>query len=207
MGMQMYGHAHLLLDALYQRIRIIGQQKVGHILNADIVRAHLLHLAGQIHKIIQRVHGAGSIAYGAFGNAAVFLAGFDRLLQIAQIVQRVKYPDNVYAVLYGLFNKHVYNVVRVMLITQNILSPEKHLQLGVGHCLFKRAQAVPGILVQKAQAGVKSSASPAFKGIISHAVQHGRGGQHLVQAHARSRLGLVRVPQYSIGNQNLGHIS
>ena len=200
MGMKMYRHAHLLFNALNQRIRFIGQQKIGHILNADDVRSHLLHLARQLHKIVQRMHRAGGIAYGAFGYPAVFLAGFDRLLQIAQVVQRVKYPDNIYTVFYGFFYKVIHNIVRIMLVAQNILTSEKHLQLGVGHGPFKGAQALPGVLVQKAQAGVKGRASPAFQRIIAHAVQHGRRGQHFVQAHARSRLRLVRVPQYSIGN-------
>lgn len=200
MSVQMYGHAHLLLNPLYHLISFIGQQQIGHILYADCIRAHLFHFPGQLHKIILRMHGAGGVAYSAFGDSAVFFAGFNRLLQIAQIVQRVKNPYDIYAVLYGFLYKHIHYVVRVMLISQNVLPSEKHLQLGVGHGLFKRAQALPRILVQKTQTGVKGGASPAFQGIIAHAVQHWSNGQHFVQAHARSRLGLMRVPQYSIGN-------
>ena len=37
---------------LTRLIGLIGQQQVGHILDADGVRAHLLQLHGQVHEVV-----------------------------------------------------------------------------------------------------------------------------------------------------------
>ena len=52
-----------------------------------------------------------------------------------------------------------HHVVCVVLVAQDVLAAQQHLQLGVRQGLAQLAQALPRILVQEAQAGVKCGAA------------------------------------------------
>src|SRR5699024_8876858 len=97
------------------------------------------------------------------------------------IVQSVENSDDVDTVLDGHLDEFVDDVVCIVLVTQNVLTSQKHLQLCVGHSLLKLTQSLPRILVEESEAGVERSAAPALYRIISDLVQFGRGGKHLVQ--------------------------
>ena len=56
----------------------------------------------------------------------------------------------------------LHHVVGIVLVAQDVLAAEQHLQLGVGQALAQLAQALPGVFVQKAQAGVEGGAAPAL---------------------------------------------
>ena len=60
--------------------------------------------------------------------------------------------------------------------------------------------------MQEAQAGVKRGAAPALQRVVADFIQDFARGQHIVQAHARGGLGLMRVAQDGIHNQNFCHI-
>ena len=92
-----------------------------------------------------------------------------------------------------------------MLVAQQILAAQQHLQLGVGQALAQLAQALPGVLVEEAQAAVEGRAAPALQREVTHLVQLLKRRLHLGKSHARSGLALVRVAQDGIGNSNLGH--
>ena len=193
------------LELLDEAVGLIRQQQVGHILDADRVRAHLLDLLGQLEEVFLGVHRADRVADGDFAVAAVFLGGLDGLLEVAQIVQRIEDADDVNAVLDGLFDELIHHVVRIMLVAENVLAAEEHLQLGVGHRLAQRAQTPPRIFVQKAHAGVERRAAPALQRIVADLIQLVRDGQHLLQAHTGCGLRLVRVAQNGIGDKHLSH--
>ena len=193
------------LELLDEAVGLIRQQQVGHILDADRIRAHLLDLLGQLEEVFLGVHRADRVADGDFAVAAVFLGGLDGLLEVAQIVQRIEDADDVNAVLDGLFDELIHHVVRIMLVAENVLAAEEHLQLGVGHRLAQRAQALPRIFVQKAHAGVERRAAPALQRIVADLIQLVRDGQHLLQAHTGCGLRLVRVAQNGIGDKHLSH--
>ena len=197
--MQVYGYVHLGLEPLDERICVIGQQQVCHILYADIVRAHLNQLLCQLYEVILVMHGAHGVAYGRLAYSAVLLGVFDCGFQISHIVERIEYANDVNAVLDCLAAELLHDVVRIVLIAKYVLTAEKHLQLGVGQGLLQLAETLPRILVQEAQAGVKCSAAPALQRIIANAVQYFAGGEHILCAHTSSGLRLVRIAQYGIG--------
>ena len=96
--------------------------------------------------------------------SAGFLAGsFDGGFQIADIIQCIKNTDDVDAVGNRFLHKIFHQIVRIMAVTQHILSSEEHLELGFGHVFAQNTQTIPRIFIQKAQAGVKSGAAPAFQ--------------------------------------------
>ena len=88
-----------------------------------------------------------------------------------------------------------------MLIAENVLTAEEHLQLRVRQVRAQLAQALPWVLVQEAQAAVEGRAAPALEGIVADGVEHLAGGEHILQRHARGRLRLMRVTQDGIGDQ------
>ena len=63
---QMNRHAHILLELLHQGIRIVGQEQVRHVLDADGVGAHFFQLHSQLYEIILAVHRALGVADGGF---------------------------------------------------------------------------------------------------------------------------------------------
>ncbi len=128
------------------------------------VRAHLLQLLRQLDEVFRRYAPGWWYSSWPLRDAAVFLGGLHGRFQIARIVERVEDTDDIDAVFNGLSHEGIHHVVRIMLIAQDVLPAQQHLQLGVGDGLAQGAQALPRILVQKAQAGVKRRAAPALPG-------------------------------------------
>ena len=199
-GVQMDGHLDIGLELLHQGIGVIGQQQVGHVLDADGIRAHLLDLLGQLDEVLLVMHGADGVADAAFHPAAGLFDGLHGPLDVAGIIQGVEDAHHVDAVFDGFLAEGVHHVVGIVLVAQQVLAAQQHLQLGIGHMLAQLAQPLPGILVQEAHAAVKGGAAPALQGPVADAVQDLAGGQHILQAHAGGSLGLMRVTQDGIGN-------
>ena len=181
------------LQPLHKGIGCGGQQQVRHVLDADDVGAHLLQLFRQLDEVFLVMDGRDGVGKRAFHHAAVLLGGLDGLLQISDIVQSVENADDVDAVFDGLPAEGIHYVIGVVLVAQDVLAPEQHLQLGVGQGLAELPQPLPGVLVQKAHAGVEGGAAPALQGPVADGVQHLAGGEHILHPHAGGRLGLVGV--------------
>ena len=91
---------------------------------------------------------AGRVRKSDFRRSAVLFGGGKRGADIARIVKRVEYTDNVYAVFNGLFAEQVHHVVGVMLVTQKVLTAQKHLKFGVGDSFSQCAQSFPRVFVK-----------------------------------------------------------
>ena len=193
------------LQLLHQGISVVGQQQVGHVLDADVVSAHLFQLQSQFNEVFFGVNGADGVRQSNFADAAVLLGGLDAGFQVTGIVQGVEDADNVDAVLDGQTNELIYDVVSVVTIAQDVLAAEEHLQLGVRQSSLQLAQALPGIFVQETQAAVKGSAAPAFQRIETSLVQDFASGQHVLQAHTGCGLRLMCVAKDGFGNHYFAH--
>ena len=194
-GVEVNGHGHGFLEPLDEGIGIQRQEEIGHVLDADDVRTHLLQLLGQLDEVRLVVDGGDGVAHGSFHHAAVLFGGADGLLQVAHVVEGVEDADDVDAVFNGLAAEGIHHVVGVVLVAQDILSPEEHLKLGVGQSLAQCPQPLPGVLVQKAHARVEGGAAPALQGPVADGVQDLAGREHILQSHAGGRLRLVGVPE------------
>ena len=204
-GMQMDGDLYDLLDPLDKLVRDVRDQDACHILDADDVGAHIFKLLGKLDEVLGRMYGAGRIADRRLADALVLFAALHSLAHVARVIERVENADDVDAVLDGLLDKLLDDVVGVVLVTENVLPSQKHLQFGFGHRFAQFAQPLPRILIEEAQAGVERRAAPALDRIVTDLVQLIGDGKHLVQSHARSRLRLVSVSQNCFGNLNFCH--
>ncbi|CAN4041366.1 DUF1835 domain-containing protein, partial [Dysosmobacter welbionis] len=131
-GVQVDGDGHRFLQPLDQGVGVHGQQEVGHVLDADHVGSHLLQLPGKLHEVFLAVDGGDGVAEGGLHHAAVLLGGLDGLLQVPHVVEGVEDPDDVDAVFNALAAEGVHHVIGVVLVAQDVLAPEEHLELRVG---------------------------------------------------------------------------
>ena len=92
-----------------------------------------------------------------------------------------------------------------MLVAEDVLAAEEHLQLGVGQGFAELSQTIPGIFVEKTQAGVKRCAAPDFQRPVPDGIEHFAGRKHVLNAHARRRLGLMRIAEDGICNEEFTH--
>ena len=152
----------------------------GHVLYADGAYAHLLELLYHLNVLCYRVYGAGGVGNGAGGHCALLYGLFNGDLEVIGVVESVEYTNDVDAVFDRGTHEAAHDIVGIMLIAENVLTAQKHLELGVGHFCADLAQALPRILVQKAQADIEGRAAPAFNGVESGLVHLFEDGLKLV---------------------------
>ena len=126
-------------------------------------------------------------------------------LKVAHVVQRVENADDVDAVLHGILHELAHHVVGIVLIAQDVLAPQQHLQLGVGHLGADLAQSLPGVLLQIAQAHIKGSAAPDLGGIITGLVDGLQNGLKLAVRQTGGDQRLVRVTQHGLRKVDFSH--
>ena len=197
---------HRILDGGDQIIGVLGAHDTGHILDADGLHTHALQVLHHLNVLLQGVNRAGGEADGAGGVGALLVGLVNGHLQIAHVVECVKNPDDVDAVLHGVLHKLAHHVVGVVLIAQDVLAAEQHLQLGVGHLGADLAQPLPGVLPQIAQAYVKGGAAPHLGGVEAGLIHGLQDGLKLVVGEAGCDQRLVRVAQYRLRKLYLSHV-
>ena len=116
--------------------------------------------------------------------------------QVAGVVQCVENTHNGNAIVNGAFYEFSYYVVSIMVVAQNVLATEQHLNRSVGKVFFQSAQSFPGIFVQETQAGVKSCATPSFYSVVANSVNFFQNRKHVGNAHTGCSQRLVTVAQY-----------
>jgi len=189
------GHA-CVLDALEQLLSLVGAHGTGHILQADGIEAHALQLLAHLGILGGGVHGGLGVgnAAGSHGvGGGVLLGSLQSGADVAEIVQCVEDTQHVDAVLDGQLHELLHNVVVIVLVTQQVLAAQQHLEPGVRHSLAESAQALPGIFVQVTQAAVKGSAAPALDGIVAGLIHGGQDALHIGKSHTGSHQRLVCI--------------
>ena len=134
-------------ERLDKVLRGKGLEQTRHILDADRIDAHVDKLSCIVDVIVGRVNGTRRVGHGDLHVSAFLVGGFDRRFKVARVVQRVEDTNDVDAVCKRFLNEILHDVVGIVAIAQNVLSAEKHLQLGVLDFFSDLAQAFPRILV------------------------------------------------------------
>ena len=92
-----------------------------------------------------------------------------------------------------------------MVVAQQILAAQQHLQLGVFHVGFDFAQPLPRILVQVTQAAVECRTAPAFDRMIAGLVHIVQYGFKIVKRHTGCDQRLLCIAQHGFGDVHLFH--
>lgn len=157
--------------------------------------AQRLELGGVLDIGIERVHGAHGVADGAFEVGTALVERLGAIDDVAHVVERVEHAEDVDAVTMGRLDEAIDDIAGIMVVANEILAAREHLQRRVGTALLDDAQAVPGILVEEAQAGIEGRATPHLDRPIADLVELRQDGEHVARLHARCPQRLMRVAQ------------
>ena len=170
------GQSHRVLDGGDEVVGLLGGENTRHVLDANGAYAHLRHLLAHLNVLVERVNGACGVGDGAGGLSAGLHGLLYRDLEVVNIVERVENTDDINAVFYRAAHEAAHHVVAVMLVAEDVLSAQQHLELGIGHMRLYLAQSLPRVLVEKAQAHVEGCAAPALYGVeagLVHRLKYG----------------------------------
>ena len=118
-----------------------------------------------------------------------------RSLQISEIVEAVKYPDDIDAVVQRLLHEVVDHIIRIVIVAEYVLSSEEHLQLRILEACSELSEPLPRILVQKSHARVKCRTAPALYRVVADLIHLVDDREHLLRGHPRRDQGLMRVSE------------
>ena len=185
--------ADLGVERLHHALGAVGCQHAGHILDGNGVGAQILHLLAVFQVAVQRVDRRHGVGNGAFEVAAAFLDGLGVVDDVADIVEGVEHPENVHAVALGRLDETVADLARIVFVPYQVLPAGQHGERRVRRLCFDGAQALPRVLVEKAQAGVERSAAPCLDGPVPDAVHFRQDRQHVADLHTRGPEALLAV--------------
>ena len=161
---------NVLLECTYKLISLLRADDTCHILDTDGLNAHAFHILGKLDISLCVVHGTERVANSTRCVSARLNCLVNGNLEVSYIVKCIKNPDDVDSVFNALCHKFSYNIVRVMLVAEKILTSEKHLKLCVRTCLANLSESLPRILVQVTQTRIKCCAAPAFQRVVTRLV-------------------------------------
>ena len=124
----------------------------------------------------------------------------DGALDIAHVIHGVEHTEYIHPVFGSAFNKSVDHIIGIVTVAKQVLTAQQHLLRGLGHGVFQFTNTLPGIFPQITNTGVKGGPAPGLQGPETDFVQRCSNGQHVVQAHASGKQGLVGVAQHHIGD-------
>ena len=203
--MELDRNLNFFLDQFYELVSIVGLKKTCHILDTDRVSAHFFKLFCKFSEAFVRVNGARRVADRRLNVTALFLGRVDRGLEVTGVVESVEDTENINTVCDGFLNEVFYDVIGVMTVAENVLTSEKHLELGIFNFISDFAKSFPRIFVKEAQAGVKRCAAPCFESMVTDFIHLFENGEHFLRRHSRCDQGLVRVTEDSLTNFNFCH--
>ena len=196
---------HGVLDGGNQVVGLLGAHQAGHVLDADGLYAHALQVLDHLHVVLQGVHGAGGVGDGTGGVSALLDGLINGHFQVAHVVEGVENTDDIDTVLHGVLDKLTYHIVGIVLIAQDVLAAQQHLQLGVGHLGADLAQTLPGIFPQVTQTHVKGGAAPDLGGVETSLIHGLQDGLKLAVGKPGGDQRLIRVTQHSFRKLDLSH--
>ena len=114
-------------------------------------------------------------------------------LHVAKIIQRIEDANNINAVSDHALYKFPHDIVRIVTVSDQILSANQHLQLRFLDPFANFTKALPRILIQETHRGVKRRAPPHFKRVVPHLIHGFTNGEHILRLHAGCHGGLMRI--------------
>jgi len=200
-SVKMNGNLYAVLDGLDQLICLVGLEKTRHILDADGVCAHLLELLCILREALVGVEGRRGVGDSRLNVSALLDSCLDSGLEVSCIVQRVKDTEDIDTVCNGLLYEVLNNVVRIVTVTENVLSAEEHLKLRVLAVRLDGTESLPRILVEETETGIEGGTAPSLEGIISNLIHYVKDGNHFFCSHTRCGKRLMRITEDCFCNQ------
>ncbi len=195
-GVENNGHiGHCVLDSADKVLSLFRGHNARHILNADCRAAHFFHFLNGLNILVQGVNRACRKGNSTRCDCTVLDGFVNGNTDISCVVERVENTDDVDAVFNALFNEHSYNIVGIMLVSEKVLTSQKHLKLSVGALSFDFSQSFPRVFVEIAQTGVECCTAPAFHRIVTRLVHRFKDTLEFFKGHSRCDKRLVSISE------------
>ena len=120
-------------------------------------------------------------------------------LKVTKIVQTVKDTDDINSVCDRLLYEILYYVICIMVVTKNVLTTEKHLQLCILEACSEFTESLPWILLQETKGGIKCSSTPALYCMVSDLIHLINDRKHLLCCHSGGDQRLMSITQNGFG--------
>ena len=205
MAVQVQRQADFRVERLHDALGAIRREHARHILDADGVRAQILELLAVFKEAIERVNRAYGVGNRTFEMRPALLDCVGVVHHVADVVQRVEHAEHMDAVTVCRLDEAVADFARVMLVANQILPARKHRKRGVRGICLDGTQALPRVLVEKAEARVERCAAPSLDSPIPHAVHLRQDRQHVADLHTRGPQALLAVADGGIHNLKPWH--
>ncbi len=141
------------LQRFDQIIGIIWRQQAGHVFDANAVRSHLFKIFGLVDVIVDVVNlsahsrlGHG-IANAALEMFAVFFDYRHHGFKVAVIIEGIKCSEYVHPILTGSFNKGLGDIIGIVAIAHQVLSPQQHRKRCLFDVTLQGTNAFPGVFI------------------------------------------------------------
>ena len=134
--------------------------------------------------------------------SALLLGCLNSGLKVSDIIQAVKNTDNINSVSDGFLYKVRNHIVRVMIVSKDVLATEQHLELCVLETGSQFSESLPRIFLQETQAGIKSSAAPAFYRVVANFIHFVNDRKHLISRHSCCKERLMRITKNGLNDLN-----
>ncbi len=103
---------------------------------------------------------AGGVTECAFNILSELLRSLYGRTNVPYIIEGIEDPEYIDAVLRGFFYEFPYDIVRVMLIPDKVLSPQQHLEFCVRQRFLQFFESFPWILPEETHSSVECRAAP-----------------------------------------------
>ena len=123
-------------------------------------------------------------------------------LKVSDIIQAVKNTDNINTICDGFLYKVLNHIICIMIVSKDILTTEQHLELRVLESSSQFSESLPRIFLQETQAGIKSSAAPAFYCVVANFIHFVNDRKHLISRHSCCKERLMRITKNGLNDLN-----
>ena len=94
-----------------------------------------------------------------------------------------------------------------MTVTENVLSAEEHLKLGVLAVILDGTKSYPRILLEESEAGIEGSAAPSLKRMVTNLIHIIEDRNHLFGGHSGRCKRLMSITENSLCYKNFLFVS
>ena len=195
--------ANVVLDRLHDVVCRLRLQQRRHVLEAQRVASEIHEVTGHLDIALDRVQLAHGVAESALGMRPFTLDRSDGALDVAHVVEGVERAEDVHAVLDGLADEAVDDVVLVVAVAEEVLPAQEHLPLGVGQQAAESAQPLPRVFVEEADTGVERRTAPALHAPVPGLVDVLADRDHIFQGHPGGEQALVGIAQGELRDVDL----
>ena len=77
-------------------------------------------------------------------------------LQVWEIVESIKNPEDIHAMIFREFTEFINNIVRVVCVANGISTSEQHLKGNIGNLFTELAKSFPWALAKETESNIKS---------------------------------------------------